>query len=197
MREIVEGIWTWPWFSEPHGYAFNGHLVASADGNVCIDPVDGGPEVLDALGKRGVAVVVVTNRNHLRNASAVRERTGARLLVHAADAEYVRAQGATVDGQLVPGTHVGPFTVVGVPGKSPGEVALHWPERRLLVVGDAIIGNPAGQCGFLRDKVMDDPPMLRASVRALLALDFDTLLVGDGESIVGGAKEQVHRLVGA
>src|SRR5438046_4534653 len=87
MREIVEGIWTWPWFSEPHGYAFNGHLVASADGNVCIDPVDGGPEVLDALGERGVAVVVVTNRNHLRNARAVRERTGARLLVHAADAE--------------------------------------------------------------------------------------------------------------
>jgi glyoxylase-like metal-dependent hydrolase (beta-lactamase superfamily II) len=195
MREIVEGIWTWPWFSEPHGYAFNGHLVTHEGGNVCIDPVDGGPTVLDALAAREVGVIVVTNRNHVRNAAAVRERTGARLLVHAADADYVRTQGATVDGPLVPGTHVGPFTVVGVPGKSPGEIALHWQERRILIVGDAIIGNPPGSCGFLRDKVMDDPPMLRASVRALLALDFDTLLVGDGASIVGGAKEQVHHLV--
>jgi glyoxylase-like metal-dependent hydrolase (beta-lactamase superfamily II) len=195
MREIVEGIWTWPWFSEPHGYAFNGHLVAHAAGNICIDPVDGGAEVLDALAARGVGTIAVTNRNHVRNAAAIRERTGARLLLHAADADYARTQGATIDGPLVPGTHVGPFRVVGVPGKSPGEIALYWPERRILIVGDAIIGNPPGSCAFLRDKVMDDPPMLRASVRALLALDFDTLLVGDGTSIVGGAKEQVHRLV--
>jgi len=195
MREIVEGIWTWPWFSEPHGYAFNGHLVAHAAGNVCIDPVDGGPEILDALAARGVATIAVTNRNHVRNAAAVRERTGARLLLHAADADYARAQGATIDGALVPGAYVGPFGVVGVPGKSPGEIALHWAERRILIVGDAIIGNPPGSCAFLREKVMDDPPMLRASVRTLLTLDFDTLLVGDGTSIVGGAKEQVRRLV--
>ncbi len=31
MREIVSGIFTWPWFSEPHGYNFNGHLVRHAD----------------------------------------------------------------------------------------------------------------------------------------------------------------------
>jgi glyoxylase-like metal-dependent hydrolase (beta-lactamase superfamily II) len=195
MREIVEGIWTWPWFSEPHGYAFNGHLVAWPAGNVCIDPVDGGPEVLDALARQGAATIAVTNRNHVRNANAVRERTGARTLVHAADAGHAREQGAAIDGELVPGERLGPFTIVAVPGKSPGEVALHWPERRILVVGDALIGNPPGSCAFLREKVMDDPPRLRASVRALLALDFDTLLVGDGVSIVGGAKQQVRALV--
>ena len=99
-----------------------------------------------------------------------------------------------MDGELVAGARVGPLTVVEVPGKSPGEVAFHWPERRILIVGDAIIGNPPGACAFLREKVMDDPPRLRASVRALLALDFDTLLVGDGVSIVGGAKECVRKL---
>ncbi len=197
MREIVAGIWTWPWFSAPHGYAFNGHLVLWPEGNVCIDPVDGGPGVLDGLAERGVAVIAVTNRNHVRMANVVRERTGARTLVHPDDAGYAREQGAVVDGALAPGARLGPFVVVAVPGKSPGEVALHWPERRILLVGDAIIGNPPGQCAFLRDKVMDDPPRLRASVRALLALDFDTLLVGDGASIVGGAKEQVARLVAA
>ena len=111
-----------------------------------------------------------------------------------ADAAYARSQGAAIDGDLAPGERVGPLVVLGVPGKSPGEVAFHWPERRILIVGDAIIGNPPGACGFLREKVMDDPPRLRASVRELLALDFDVLLVGDGTSILSGAKERVAAL---
>jgi glyoxylase-like metal-dependent hydrolase (beta-lactamase superfamily II) len=72
---------------------------------------------------------------------------------------------------------------------------LHWPERRILIVGDAVIGTPPGQCGLLRDKVMDDPAQLRDSVRRLLALDFDTLLVGDGAPILSGAKERLRTLV--
>ena len=64
--------------------------------------------------------------------------------------------------------------MVAVPGKSPGEVALHWPERRLLIVGNAVIGNPPGFCGLLREKVMDDPARLKRSVRTLLDLDFDS-----------------------
>ncbi len=85
--------------------------------------------------------------------------------------------------------------MISVPGKSPGEVAFHWPERRLLIVGDAVIGNPPGRCGLLREAVMDDPPQLRESVRNLLELDFDTLLVGDGEPILEGAKVRLKELV--
>ena len=70
-----------------------------------------------------------------------------------------------------------------------------WRDRRILIVGDAIIGNPPGQCGLLPERVMDDPARLRASVRALLDLDFDTLLVGDGEAIVRDAKASVRKLV--
>jgi len=43
--------------------------------------------------------------------------------------------------------------------------------------------------------VIDDPPRLRASVRGLLDLDFDTLLPGDGEPILQGAKERLKGLV--
>jgi glyoxylase-like metal-dependent hydrolase (beta-lactamase superfamily II) len=194
MREVVSGILSWQWFSEPHGYDFNGYLVRDPGGNVCIDPVPPGDDGLETLAGESVAVIALTNRNHVRAADAVRARTGARVLIHAADAAYARAQGATIDGELAPGKRVGPLVVVGVPGKSPGEVAFHWPERRILIVGDAIIGNPPGACAFLREKVMDDPPRLRASVRDLLALDFDVLLVGDGTSIIGGAKERVAAL---
>ena len=82
-----------------------------------------------------------------------------------------------------------------MPGKSPGEIALHWRARRVLIVRDAVIGHPPGECGLLREHVMDDPVRLRQSVRKLLALDFDTLLVGDGVSILKGAKNRLRELV--
>jgi glyoxylase-like metal-dependent hydrolase (beta-lactamase superfamily II) len=195
MRELLPGIYTWAWFSEPHGYNFNGHFLEQPDGNLCIDPVDAPPELLAELARRGVARILLTNRNHVRDANRVRSRTNARTAIHPADAGYARGQQAEIDDELHVGERIGPLTVVGVPGKSPGEVALHWPARRLLIVGDAVIGNPPGSCGLLRDKVMDDPTRLRGSVRALLDLDFDTLVVGDGVPILTGAKERLRELV--
>jgi len=195
VLEFLPGVFTWAWLSEPHGYNFNGTLVLHAQGNLCVDPVEPGEEVLDRLAKEGVSRILVTNRNHVRAANRVRERTGARLAIHPADAPYAREQGASIDAALEVGERVGPFEVVGVPGKSPGEVALHDPARRLLIVGDAVIGNPPGQLSLLRERVMDDPTRLRASVRRLLALDFDALLVGDGAPIRTGARQRLRDLV--
>ena len=195
MREIVQGIVTWESFSEPHGYDFNGYFLRHPGGNLCIDPVDPPEDVLVLLGREGVARILITNRNHMRKAMVVREQSGAPVTIHPDDAAYARQQGATIDAELRPGERIGPLTVVGVPGKSPGEVALHWPERRLLVVGDAAIGNPPGRLSLLRERVMDDPPRLRRSLRALAELDPDVVLVGDGVSIVGGAGAQLRALV--
>ncbi len=86
---------------------------------------------------------------------------------------------------------------IGVAGKSPGEIALHDPVRGILVVGDAVIGNPPGALSFLPDRVVDDPAQLRKSVRALIELEFDALIVGDGVSILEGAKAKLQELVGS
>ncbi len=195
MRELLSDIFIWPWFSEPHGYNFNGHLIRHAEGNICIDPVEPGEEGLDEIARLGVARILLTNRNHSRAANEVRERTGARTAIHPDDAPHARDQGALLDDALAVGQTIGPLVVVGAPGKSSGEVALHWPERRLLIVGDAVIGNPPGRCGLLGEQVMDDPERLRQSVRRLLDLDFDTLLVGDGEPILEDAKARLEALV--
>ena len=195
MREILPDIFTWPWFSEPHGYNFNGYFIRHPGGNLCIDPVDPTEKDLEELARYGVSRILLTNRNHSRAANKVRARTGARAAIHPADAPHARSQGAELDSELRVGEKVGPLVVVGVPGKSPGEIALHWPERRLLIVGDAVIGKPPGGCGLLPEKVMDDPAKLRASVRELLSLDFDTLLPGDGEPIFKAAKERLKELV--
>jgi glyoxylase-like metal-dependent hydrolase (beta-lactamase superfamily II) len=127
----------------------------------------------------------------------VRERTGARILIHPADAAFAREKGVTVDGDLAAGMRVGPFTVVGAPGKSPGEVALHWPERRILIVGDACVGKPPGACALLPPQVIDDLPRLRQSLRELARLDFDALLVGDGACILSGGRAALAALASA
>jgi glyoxylase-like metal-dependent hydrolase (beta-lactamase superfamily II) len=195
MKEIVTDVRSWQWFSEPHGYDFNGHLLCVPGGNLCIDPVMMTPEELAELVRLGVSRILLTNRNHVRDANRVRARTGARTAIHPGDAGYARVQGADLDDELHVGEQVGPLRVLAVPGKSPGEIAFHWPERRILIVGDSIIGKPPGACSLLTEKVMDDPVQLRSSVRALLDVDFDCLLVGDGASILAGAKDRLAELV--
>ena len=195
MREIVPDVLTWSRLSERHGYDFNGHLLRHPDGNLCIDPVEPDEADLARLAVVGATRVLLTNRNHTRAANLFRARLGARTAIHPKDADYARGQGAEIDDALEVGDRIGPLQVVGVPGKSPGEVALFWEERRLLIVGDAIIGNPPGRCGVLPEKVMDDPLRMKQSIEDLLAFDFDTLLMGDGVSILSGAKDRLKELV--
>ena len=195
MQEIVPDIFTWAWFSEPHGYNFNGHLVRHAQGNLCIDPVPPDEGDLAEIVRMGVSNILLTNRNHSRAANLIRTRAAAKTLIHQDDTAHAKSQGAHIDGELAVGQRIGPLTIIAVPGKSPGEVALHWPERQLLIVGDAVIGNPPGFCGLLREQVMDDPARLKGSVRKLLDLEFDTLLFGDGTSILHDAKARLQELL--
>jgi glyoxylase-like metal-dependent hydrolase (beta-lactamase superfamily II) len=196
MREIVPGILTWPSYSARFGYDFNGFLVRRPDGNLVIDPVEPSDDDLAAIAAEGVARILLTNRNHYRAAARVRERTGARVAVHPADAAFVRAKGVIVDDTLAHGEAVGPFVVVPAAGKSPGEIALHWPDKRILVIGDACVGTPPGGLSLLPAAVIDAPDELRRSLRRLAAeLDFDTLLLADGESLVRGGRAALQRLV--
>jgi glyoxylase-like metal-dependent hydrolase (beta-lactamase superfamily II) len=195
MREILEGIRTWPWFSQRNGYDFNGYLVRIPGGNLCVDPVEMPPDVLDEIARTRVERIVLTNRNHFRASMKVKERTGAPIAIHPADAAFAREKGTQVDEELRWGERLGPFEVVPAPGKSPGEVALHWPERRILLVGDACVGKPPGECALLPDAVIDDKPRLVTSLRALAALDFDALLLADGVPILQGGRAALQRLV--
>ncbi len=195
MHEIVKDVLTWTWFSERHGYDFNGYLIRHRGGNLCIDPAELSATALEDIAAEGVARILLTNRNHSRAANGVRGRTGAPTAVHRDDAAHARGEGAEIDEYLAVGESIGPLKVVDASGKSPGEVAFHWPERRILIVGDAVIGNPPGACALVPDRVMDDRRRLQENVRALLDLDFNTLLVGDGVSILTGARDRLAALV--
>jgi glyoxylase-like metal-dependent hydrolase (beta-lactamase superfamily II) len=196
MREVLPGIFTWSWFSERFQYDFHGTFVPDPGANLVIDPVEPPDDVLAELVRRGVSRILLTNRNHFRAAARVRDATSARVSIHAADAPFVTERGVVVDDELVPGQRIGPLVVVAAPGKSPGEVALHFPERRVLLVGDACVGNPPGRLSLLPQKVIDDAARLKESLAALARdLDFDAVLVGDGEPILEGGRRALAALV--
>ena len=193
MREIVSGILMWSWFSEPHGYDFNGHLIRDPGGNFCVDPVEPIKSDLETIAREGVSRIILTNRDHSRASNLIRARTEARTVIHPDDADHARSQGTELDDALVVGGRIGPLEILNASGKSPGEVALFWRDRGILIVGDVIIGNPPGRCGLLPERVMDDPAKLRSNVGKVLDLDFDTLLFGDGESLASRCQGQAQR----
>jgi glyoxylase-like metal-dependent hydrolase (beta-lactamase superfamily II) len=194
MREIVPDVQTWSVFAPDKGYAFNGYAVGTEDGTVLIDPpepADEGWQAIDLL--EPFVGVWITNRNHSRAAATFRERYGVRVWAHEADAERLEAGAdATVRGDE---RIAGDIQLIHVPGKSPGEIAFHLERSRALVVGDAVIGVPAGELSTYPDKVIDDSGQLLRSVARLLDYDFDALLLCDGQPVTSGGREKLREFV--
>ena len=193
MKQILSGVHTWSVFSKEKGFHLNGYAVETSTGTVVVDPPlpAEGWDALDALAP--FAGVYVTNRNHSRAAEAFAERYGAPLRIHERDVEEAQASaretvrgGETVGGEVV---------IVHVPGKSPGEIAVHVPGRRALIVGDLVIGVPAGSLSTYPDGKIDDREALLRSAARLLELDFESLLVCDGAAAITGGKDRLRAFV--
>src|SRR5262245_3928965 len=193
MNEVLPGIHQWSWMSPEKRIDFNGLCVVEHGESVLVDPVpfaEGDEERIRSLG--APKTILVTNRDHSRRSFEYRDLFGARVLAPAADAAALPfpADATYEPGERLPG---GFIAVAVADAKSPGETALHHPGRRVLVLGDALIGKPVGELSFLPPDKFADMARAREGVRALLALDFDALLVGDGASILTGGKDAIRR----
>ena len=192
MKRLMLGdMYSWSCFSEERQIDFNGHLWVRPEGNILIDPVpmiDSDMAQLDELG--GAEQIVITNRDHEREAAFFKERTGAQVVVHGADAEaMMKPPNRTLeDGEAV----VDGLVAVHLShGKSPGEIALFWPERKVVLSGDLVVGAPMGRLTLLKDDKLADPPQAAVALRKLMALDFEVLLVGDGQSVFQEARQRL------
>ena len=190
-QTVFEDIYTWSVFSPERQIDFNGHLWIRPEGNVLFDPVAmsaGDLEQFDAMG--GAAWNVLTNRDHERQADLFRQRSGARIVLHADDAPQLQCEPdrqLADDEEIVPGLQA----IRLRHGKSPGELALYWRDKKLVLVGDLVVGAPLGRFTLLMDEKLADPVAAALELRRLLALDFDAVLVGDGHSIVRDARRQL------
>ncbi len=190
MIQLVQGAWCWSSFNAEKKFNFNGHFLRTDKGTLIVDPVPFSPDdlaVIEAAGLKPDAVLI-TNRNHIRSKDAVLSKwPNTPVVMHKAEADQVdfKADVLVKDGDVVHGA-----VVVHLPGKSPGEIGLYWPDRRLFLVGDAFIA-PNGRLKTVPAEKQDDPALLRKSLELLRSYDFDHLLVGDGDPLLGDAKTAV------
>ena len=188
---VVPGVWSWSRWQADRNLDFNGFFIEGEDGNLVVDPVDPDDETLADLRSRGVASVLITNRDHERALVAVVAATGAKAIASEGDAPLLTHR---VDRTVRPGEQVHGWTVIGLDGcKTPGEIALVSWKRRAALVGDVVWGTPAGALTLMPDAKLADPACALLSLRALRARGVEHLLVGDGACVFGNA----HAAVGA
>ena len=135
-----------------------------------------------------VDYIILTNRDHVREASAVQAEFKCQLFVPEADAVQMEVPATKTfrDQELLPG---GIWVVQLKDQKSPGESALFIQQGKgVLILGDALIGKPAGSLSMLPAEKYADPEKAKEGLRRLLKYQFDSALVGDGVSIMTGAK---------
>ena len=150
------------------------------------------PNVLEAMRARWISPqIVITNRNHTRWSEALGQEFGSEILMIDDDAGSVDL---IVDRSFQDRSMVAGFlqTVVVPNNKSPGETALYWDERKILFLGDALIGNPHGKLSLLPPEMYADVVLAREGIRVLLDLDFEYVLVGDVEPILSNGKEAIE-----
>jgi uncharacterized cupin superfamily protein len=181
-RLEIPGAWMWSAWQLDRGMNFNSYLFERGDGCVAVDPLpldDASMETIAQLG--GVHTIVITNPDHVRASAALRERFHARVV----DAPNNR-------DEVFPGAFA-----VEIPYGKTDEFALYLPAANAAVVGDAIIGAPAGALSLLPDAKLRDPQRMPFGLRALWALHLDTLLLCDGQPLFHGADAALGALLEA
>ena len=196
MDEVLPGIYRWSSFSEEKGYDFNGHFVIAEKERVLVDPPSIGEADLEWIGRHGpVDSILITNRDHVREAGLFRQRCSARILIHERDAPSVEVpvDGVFRDGDRLPGG----FVAVPVPdNKSPGETALYLErDGGILILGDALIGKPPGQFNLMPAEKYADVQKAREGIRVLLSRPVLSVLVGDGVSILHKGRESILEFI--
>ncbi|MDQ3891059.1 MAG: hypothetical protein M3312_11005 [Actinomycetota bacterium] len=212
VQELAPGLWRWTaphpdWTPEdggPEGWERDvGCLYYEApDGLVLIDPLappgDDGERFWRALDRDverlGAPRVLVTVFWHARSAQAVLDRyEGAQVWVHEAAVarlgERVRATRTFRMGEPLPGD------VVAIDALRADEVLYWLPALRALVAGDVLLSDDGGVrlCpdSWLPEET--DPRDFRASLRALLDLPVEMVLVSHGDPVLANGREALAR----
>ena len=203
MVLVAEGI-----RQVPAGKA-NAFLIDGDDGRTLIDA--GSMDVFAELGRHPADLkrIVLTHAHpdHVQAASELRERTGAAVFVHAADAAWLANGRVPAEGRSGIGArgfdrlgaaHWTPFEpdgtvadgdliddclrVVHTPGHSPGHIVLRHEPTGAVLVGDAVFHTGKlglGPAGFAAE------PDARASAAARIPLGVTAVGFGHGKPLTG------------
>ena len=160
--------------------------------------------------------------DHMGSVAALKERSGAQVVVHRADVPLVegtadrelgplplaktrqrlfnwairhlfRFRPSTVDRVAEDGDDLGDWQVVHVPGHTAGSVCFYHPTRDLVIVGDAV-NHRSGRLGTPPPLFSIDMAQAHASVNRIASLRFETCCFGHGPPLTDRARERVQAL---
>ncbi|MEU4237107.1 MBL fold metallo-hydrolase [Actinoplanes sp. NPDC026619] len=136
---------------------------------VVIDAPHDVDAIMAVVGDRTVRAIICTHAHddHVRVAPALRERTGAPILLHPADRplwELTHGTSVSWDQDLADGDKIGSLTVLHTPGHAPGAVCLYSPDLGCVFTGDTLFQGGPGATG----RSYSDADLIVDSIRAKL-----------------------------
>jgi uncharacterized cupin superfamily protein len=204
-QTILDRLHMWSAFQPDRGIDFNAFFWIRRDGgNVLIDPLPLDAAEIDFVRKKGgVRWILVTNSDHWRAASSLREVFRAEVYAPAPERERLEREQRRPDqwydsGGGLPAILREEMQVLPIRGgKTPCEMAFYLKSLRALVFGDIVRTQVAGRLTLLPDDKLFDKPAVLDSLRRAIPLPFEAILVGDGDCVFRDARETFLRMLDA
>jgi glyoxylase-like metal-dependent hydrolase (beta-lactamase superfamily II) len=198
LSEVIPGVLHWSAPHPNHGQVVHSHYLTEQ--RAAIDPIgeDGLADALEAAG--GVEQVLLTNRHHERATAELAERFGAAIRVPRTGLQEFRGPDSPEVIAYDWGDEVMEGVVAHEVGSlAPDDGALHIAiGPGALALADSVVRDESG-LGFVPDSLMDDPERtkegLLASLRRLLDLEWDVLLMAHGGPLPAGGKQALAGFV--
>jgi glyoxylase-like metal-dependent hydrolase (beta-lactamase superfamily II) len=96
-------------------------------------------------------------------------------------AAFNKHEPLAVDHLIDEGDQIGPLQVVHTPGHTPGHLAFYWPERRVLITGDAFVTWPVHCPGW--PNAMLNRKQSWETLDKMAQFDAEVIAPGHGDSI--------------
>ena len=152
---------------EVGSHAVFAYLIGDPDTGeaVVVDPADDADRLVDLAGSHGLAIRTILNTHghvdHVMGNAEMKERTGAEIVIHEAEAEYLTKMGTfwlrmfnarrspPADRTLRHGDvlRVGRYAwrVIHTPGHTPGGICLYWEPGGICLTGDTLFVGSIGR----------------------------------------------------
>ena len=201
LKQLSSNVYQWSEFSNEKNINFNGYYVSCLGEAVIIDPPflsnDGISELKNIIKEKPnscLKAIMLTNVNHDRMCLKFKEIFNVPVYIHEDDA---RALDFKADHTFCSDdVEFCGFEVIHLSNqKSPGECAFYLKDEKKMFIGDALIGRVPGELNLLPPEMFSDINLAAKSLKVLCSYDFDDLLLGDGESIIGNGKKALENFI--